>query len=330
MTPISLRTSSRAGFTLLELILALSLMAVVTGLIVWGIQTHVRALDARRDYAEEAQLAHAILSQIAEDLQSIPERTPIDLSSVEQMMGGVDAESALGALESGGEAPEDLGSLEEMLDDSESNPNTSDIADAEQLPEEPGIYGNQYELQLDVARIPRIDEYQPVAPGMPGSIRDIPSDIKSVAYYVRADLTGRLSASLSTQNSLSGQSTTGLIRRSLSRAVTQWAGQSGNLMSLQQFEQVWASEVLAIEFHYFDGTDWLYEWDSAEQGLPLAVEIMLTMQPRQARQVAQQTQRPGASSPQGIPRIYRTIVRLPQAKAAAGGDESSEMEALGL
>ena len=39
-----------------------------------------------------------------------------------------------------------------------------------------------------------------------------------------------------------------------------------------------APEVVQIEFHYFDGSDWLDEWDSSTQGqLPKAVEILLTV-----------------------------------------------------
>lgn len=336
--PDHARITPRSGaFTLLELVLALSLMAVVIGLIVWGIDVHVRSLDARRNFAEEAQLAQAILNRIADDLRNIPVRQPIDLSSVEQLISGVDAASLLGDLEDagldGGDLPsgDDSANLDEMLDESVTNPNTTDIAGAEELPPEPGLYGNQFELQIDVSRLPRIDEYQPVAPAMPGALQDIPSDLKTVAYYVRTDPSqGFAGATGATPNTAGMASpSTGLIRRELSRAVTDWASQTAAATSLQQFEQVWAPEVQSLEFHYFDGTDWLYEWDSSSQGLPLAVEILLTMQPKDVSSPSAVSPFASATTTSATPRVYRLVVRLPQAKPPAG-EESSDLEALGL
>lgn len=321
------------AFTLLELILALALMAVITGLIVQAVSIHVRALDARRNYAEESQLAHAILSRIAHDLQNIPTLHPMDVSSIEAMMADTDPSSALG--ESDGEGDmleEEMPDVEELLDESGTNPNTEGISAAETIPDEPGLYGNQFELQVDVARVPRIDEYQVVAPASPGALRDIPSEIKTVAYFVRSQPLGGMAPGLSGANPTTTP-TTGLIRRSLSRAVTQWASQSASLSSLQEFETVWAPEVLAIEFHYFDGTDWVYEWDSSEQSLPRAVEIILTMRPPAS--LAGPASSMSASVDQAEStsvRVYRRVVWLPQVHQPVADEEQSdtEMEALGL
>ena len=336
---IAVRT--RGGVTLLELILALSLMAIISGLIVQAISLHVRALDARRNYAEEAQLVHAILAQIARDLQNVPVRHPIDISSVEAMMSDTDVSSALEGLgedapDALGEAPEDA-DVGDLLELSEENPNTTNIADAETIPEEPGLYGNQYELQIDVSRLPRIDEYQQQVSAIPGVLGDIPSEIKTVAYYVRstgpsAGISGSMGTNgpgtTATLDPLGGTMKTGLIRRSLSRAVMQWNAQSGSTMSLDPYEEVWAPEVLAIEFHYFDGTDWVYEWDSSAQGMPIAVEILLTIQPRPTN--TSSSVLPGSSPATSVPRVYRRVVQLPQAAPVDAQGESSEMEALGL
>ena len=334
---------TRPGLTLLELILALSLSAVVIALIAWGIDVHVRALDQRRGYAEDAQPANAILSRIADDLRNVATRTPIDLSGVEQLMSGADAESILegvtgGDGETGGLAGESGGGeeftdVEDLLSESETNENTTDIADSDTVPSEPGLYGNQYELQIDVSRLPRIDEYQATVPMTPGMLQDIPSEVKTVAYYVRSDTTMSVGVSptIGATNTNGepglGPPTTGLVRRSLSRAVTEWASQNAAGLSLQQSEKIWAPEVLSLEFHYFDGTDWVYEWDSGEQGLPIAVEIYLTLRPRNQQVSSPFGNRVPATAQ--MPRIYRLVVRLPQAQLEAT-DESSELEALGL
>ncbi len=321
------------AFTLLELILALALMAIITGLMVQAVAIHVRALDARRNYAEESQLAHAILSRIAHDLQNIPTLHPMDVSSIEAMMADTDPSSALG--ESAGESgalAEEMPDVEELLDESETNPNTQGISESETIPDEPGLYGNQFELQVDVARVPRIDEYQVVAPSSPGALRDIPSEIKTVAYFVRSQGLGGIAPGFNGANATTTPNS-GLIRRSLSRAVTQWASQSASVSALQEFETVWAPEVLAIEFHYFDGTDWVYEWDSSEQSLPRAVEIILTMRPaaRLAGPVLSTNPTVDQTESTSV-RIYRRVVWLPQVHQPVpdGEEDGTEMEALGL
>jgi len=50
--------------------------------------------------------------------------------------------------------------------------------------------------------------------------------------------------------------------------------------------QVLARGVVAFNIRYFDGGDWLNEWDSAEQenALPIAVELTLTVRPERQRQ----------------------------------------------
>ena len=41
--------------------------------------------------------------------------------------------------------------------DSSETSQTEDTASASTLPPVPGLYGNQYELQVDVSRLPRVD-----------------------------------------------------------------------------------------------------------------------------------------------------------------------------
>ena len=327
----------RCAFTLIELLLALSLTVIVIGLITWSIQIHLMALDERRNQAEEAQLAQAILRRIAGDLQNVVTRETIDLSALDSMMSS--PEDLAGALGGGDEgdgsgpdgAPPEAPSEEELADllgDTGSSA-TEDLAGAETLPPEPGIFGNQYELQIDVGRTPRIDEYVPEFSGAPGQLHDIPSAVKTVTYYLRTAGTG--GAGYAGLTGTPGTQQAGLVRRSLDRAVTEWAAQTSSL-ALQSQDQVWAPEVAAIEFRYFDGTDWLTEWDSTEQGLPVAVEILLWIQPR----VPNRTAARPVASPAGLGgtgaggtamagNFYRLVVRLPQA-AAAAEDEAGATE----
>jgi hypothetical protein len=151
------------------------------------------------------------------------------------------------------------------------------------IPPVPGLFGNQYQLQIDVSRLPRIENYQQVVtPDMATGVVDIPSDVKTVTYYVQSapvvgDTLG-IATSGSLDSLLDPANGVGLVRRELDRSVTQWAMENGNYLGLQNNGDLVAPEVVAIEFQYFDGTQWLTAWDSdLEKKLPLAVLVILAM-----------------------------------------------------
>ena len=170
---------------------------------------------------------------------------------------------------------------------------------------EPGLYGNQTQLQVDVSRLPRIDQYQQMmSTDEFGTPSDIPSDVKTVAYYVTA-----ASNALSTGSP--GVSAGGLMRRELDRAVASFASEQGNTTQLDMHQTPVASEVLAIEFAYYDGTEWLTEWDSSSRGgLPMAVDVRLSLAIRpEAQGLAT------GSLVEGVDyRLYRMLVSLPNGK----------------
>jgi hypothetical protein len=55
---------------------------------------------------------------------------------------------------------------------------------------------------------------------------------------------------------------------------------SASLEMLSEDAKMHVPEVVHCEFHYFDGSEWLEEWDSAERkSLPNAVEVTLRLDP---------------------------------------------------
>ena len=95
-----------------------------------------------------------------------------------------------------------------------------------------------------------------------GSLGDMPSDIKTIGYYVQSpgpngvqDPLAALSQQATTANGASSTpSNGGLVRRSVDRAITQYAYENGRSDQLLKTGQIVAPEVMAIEFQYFDGT----------------------------------------------------------------------------
>jgi len=61
---------SRSGFTLLEVLLAIGLTAVVLGLLTTAMQLYLFRVDTSRVHVESAQLARSLLHQIAEDIRA--------------------------------------------------------------------------------------------------------------------------------------------------------------------------------------------------------------------------------------------------------------------
>jgi type II secretory pathway component PulJ len=184
-----------------------------------------------------------------------------------------------------------------------------------------GLIGTTTELRIDVSRLPRVDEYQGiVASGSELTAVDIPSDVKSVTYFIldeeassAAEAVGVLSGAIKPSATGVGR---GLMRSEMSRAVVAYAESNGDIQSAYDNARMLADEVVGIQFQYYDGTAWVAEWDSTTMGgLPKAVEIILTILPTYAM-----TEEALANLPPDAPppeQLYRLVVHLPSAPLVA-------------
>ncbi len=304
--------SSRSGFTLLEVILSLALAALVFVALAMAIDIHLRVVDVGRTKVEEAQLARTLLVKIADDIRGAVRYQPMDAASLLSELTDV-AELPEGAEELAGQ-------MGVELPDSDEEDRTSDLSDPTSIPAMPGLYGNRHELQVDISRLPRLDQFEhQLASATGSSVTDRLSDVKTVAYYVTR------------QSGLQEQG--GLVRRELDRAVTAWAEEQGTLADMELENQLngepLAPEVAAIEFRYFDGGEWHEEWDSIQRnGLPLAVEIGIAILPPRHRDTwfASEPSDEKAFDETESPHVYRLIVHLPLAEATSSDEESAEPE----
>lgn len=207
-----------------------------------------------------------------------------------------------------------------------------------------GVYGSLSSLTLDVSRLPRPDEYiaqqQSIASGQ---LTDVPGDIKSVAYFVQIPTNTGVSDTMSEVTSTpdNGGMVGGLVRREIDRAVMSNAEELGQSDQLMRTGDLVAPEVISLEFSYFDGTQWLTDWDSSAQGLPLLIEISLAMQSKSGEKRAGIVT-PGISistmpyeeqAAYGI-EVYTLTVAIPgaqmQATTASSADAAAGMGAMGL
>jgi len=346
------KPNARAGFTLLELMLSLALTSLILVAVGMALDLHMRSYRERRSVIEQAQLARTILRIVADDIRAAVNYEEPDLAGFEKMVAGLstgggevgDSAEITGATDVG---TSEAGSATSGSDDTdvasfedETALNSQDLAASTTIPSTPGIYGNQYELQIDVSRLPRVEEYHPLLSADPlAAMLDVPSDVKTVTYYVQsagmvtqdAGTLGTTGTGFSSSSSFGSESSLfaenpaeasgGLVRRELDRSVTQWAIESGNAMGLSQAGEVIAPEVVAIEFRYFDGLQWLTEWDMTLQAsLPLAIEVMLAMRPydSQWRPASENADAAIMTTAQEGLRYYRMIVHVPTGQPSDG------------
>jgi hypothetical protein len=307
--------------SLLELLLALALTVVLMAAISLAIHINLKGLDARRAELEESQLARAVLRMIADDLRSSVQYEVVDFSSVEQMASGMTGnvgallESVGGLAGTGGAAAASSGSPASVPTE-----NTQNIAESQAPPDSPGLYGNESEIQVDVSRLPRVDEYSALT--TPEGVVKMPSDLKTVAYYVREYALdgGALSPLDEVSPGLNNQGV-GLVRRELPRAISQYAIANGTSEALLKGGDLIAPEVVGIAFRYFSGEEWLAQWDSQQmQGLPIAVEIVLLVRSSHAEKSAARAgggtveSTAGTTGTLAAPLMYRLVVRIPAAQ----------------
>jgi prepilin-type N-terminal cleavage/methylation domain-containing protein len=324
---------NRRGFTLLEVMLALALAALVLIAVATAIDVHLRVLDSGRTKVEEAQLARGLLRQIADDLRGAVLHDPKALEGITSAtmssagLGGAASSDLQGMATQAGLDSADWG--EDTDTDS-----TANLAESTVPQIVPGIYGNRYELMVDTSHLPRIDQYEGMSASDGSSMADRVSDVKTVTYFVLGNrLGGSTYGTGYGTTSLRGgaQRQTGLVRRELDRAITAWADQNGTLTEMMYDVEPLAPEVVAIEFLYFDGTEWLDEWDSDKRGgLPVAVEVGIAIAPlhgRQSESSPLRTASTATASDDSQLVTYHLLVHLPVAQpTTAEGTSGTEEE----
>jgi hypothetical protein len=287
---------------LLEVLLALGLTSLILVALAMTIDFHWRVLDVSRSHVEEAQLARTLLRRIADDLR------------------GAVRGDASGAAQSASTASSGTGATSA----------TTALVATTTPHTVPGIYGDAYTLQVDVSRLP--DPYQlqsQCSLGTDTQYAATRADVKTVFYFVAGTQDVGLAGSQGSASAAASRpaladmglvqgSGNGLMRCEAGRAAAVYAADHGGLSSAILSGDLLAPEVAAVQFEYFDGSQWTDTWDSTEMnGLPMAVYVTLyitPMRPQRARSSVY-SGAPGNALPdqqQAIP--YSLLVALPMAQ----------------
>jgi hypothetical protein len=146
------------------------------------------------------------------------------------------------------------------------------------------LVGTPTELRFDISRLPRVDQYKGImTQGGEFAATDLPSDVKTIVYFIRSEQSAHAYAE--DPRALGGEASTdgygrGLMRAEMDRAVTIYSdGDSSGALAYSR-AQLLANEVVGLGFEYYDGLEWLTEWDStSSSSLPRAIRVWLSVKP---------------------------------------------------
>jgi hypothetical protein len=305
------RGRNRVAFTLMEVMLSLSLCVVIAGLLAAATQMYLMNIEVERDELTRARAARAVLQVMAFDLRAAIQFKEIDDGALDEAL--TSAASLLGG-EGEGEGEGEAGTEPQGTQASPGEEEETYVV------EQPGLSGGPNSISFDISRLPRRDQFFPVVDGQTGRVVSIPSEILNVNYMV-----GMVEPNQSGggQNPEEQEPQIGLLRMEYDRAAKRFADQGGG--SMPGYEMM-AQEVKGLAFRYFDGSNWAESWDSNEmRTLPVAIEITLMVDPRSA-EFRRQQQQVGDLEAAFALQEYRTVVHLPIAESIAAMQAREELK----
>jgi prepilin-type N-terminal cleavage/methylation domain-containing protein len=267
----------RAGFTLLEVLVALGLSVVLVTAIYSAVSLYVELTLDDHSAIERSRVARAVFRQMAIDVQSVVFRLEDEEEESEE-----EDESAIPDPESIDDA---------TINDFTNNPTGADLSGGESTvvvevlnPEDAivtssvGLIGDAAKLTLHINRPPREASYQPVL--LAGSTSARTSDLQSITYFLANPSSSGIEGVVGARavqgklGDVSGPQ--GLARLAGDQLAVQYADLEADEETLADSARIIAPEVVSLEFEYFDGLNWLTMWDSvAAQRLPNAISITI-------------------------------------------------------
>ena len=245
-------TDPRRGFSLLEVIVAVSLMTLLLAAVFSAMDLYTKITTNGMDEMKEDRITRAIVNSITSDLRSIVFR--IEEESTDETEGA----EGTATLE-----------VEETIVD----PNQSFFQDGI------GLVGTPEELVLSISRPSRdlryglVDEFEEDTYEQPG-------DLKSVWYFLAITGANGLSgavASESEPDEAVNSDIKGLARLEADQLqMDAAASATGDASVMAEDAKLLAPEINHLEFQYISNGEMFEEWDSTGNGgLPQAIEIVI-------------------------------------------------------
>ena len=252
----------RRGFSLLEVMLSLTLSVMLLTAIFSAMNQSWRLTASGREEMARSQLARALLRKISLDVRAVMFVPPPPSDD--------DADSKSSSTSSTASTSGSTTSSTSSTSASSSSTTTSTAATDSATETKPsatsiGIRGTATQIELHISRARRDLNFATNVDGNTVTTRT--SDLLAVTYAL----------ALAGSGSSAG---TGLIRSEGDRLIVQSVEEHGGSVAQISKSQALAPEVVALAFRYFDGTHWQTVWDSVSNGyLPRAVEVSIAFTP---------------------------------------------------
>ena len=245
----------RSGFTLIEMLIALSLSLVLISAIYSAVSLHWKYEHVGRERIDRAQVSLAVLRLLTEDVGSVMFTPPTNVSQEEEETAEATTSAASSPSTTTANTPEETAT-------------TTDSTQASL-----GIVGTADQLQLDISQPAREDFVPDESTSQSGTSLPATSDSVRVTWGMITPTTalpddsGR--RSLTVNPALSRQLADRL------RGVVEVEEDASNTVALSD-ASILACEVVSLQFRYYDGYSWVTEWDSVvKERLPRAIEVTI-------------------------------------------------------
>ncbi len=308
------------GYTLIELVLAMSLCTVLLAVMCTAITLHLRFFEAGRSEVESAQLARALLGRIGADLRRAAPAVgnPMQHTDLSPRFIGGPHSLEFDVANARRLAPRQADDLDGADEARAAEPSLGVLSTIRYAHSAMHDAGSRTPTgPMEMAR---------VSPNGAATLneRDLPSETDRESLLWR-DETPRGSApqvgwddrSIGKPVPLGTDATSASEHGSTSAAHFDDSASSGHGVNLDVLgpSSYWqVPEVAALNLRYFDGQEWTTHWDSASRGaLPRCVEVQLVLRPANRRSAATIAREPDDSPPLAIPpdwRRHRLVVHL--------------------
>ncbi len=280
----------RTAFTLLEVLLALSIAVLLLSALYVAVNTQLRLSQAARDVVEHGTLARTLQGWISRDIRASLAPVPPDRSQSGSGSSSTSSSTSSSSSTTSTTGTQ-TGSTTPTMTGTSTSTSTS-LTGSVQI--NYGVQGDAGRLSVYVSRIHRDPRFLPES--FKTDEAAVSSDLRRITYWLVAG---------------NGDGQMGLGRQVV-RLVT-----AEDLMSSippdvpDETSYIIAEEVRSLRFSYFDGTEWRDSWDGTQMGPdgvsqvgpPLAIAVTLGITGGRGS---------GVSGDSGV-KEYRFVVAIPTA-----------------
>ncbi|MFO1023239.1 MAG: prepilin-type N-terminal cleavage/methylation domain-containing protein [Planctomycetales bacterium] len=313
-----LSRKSRAGFTLLEVLLALAVGGILLGVVWTGLDMFWKYSEAGRETSDQLQVARAVFLALQRDLRSASQPDEAaTTTSTSQTPTTTSAQSS--GTGTGGNT-----STSSSTTGSTSTTDSTTTATTPTTPVPPLLVGDSQSLIFQGV-IPQPLEHASQVAQMTGGVTPPRRDLQWIGWSITGKLPSNLATAAPVPPPPVPDQTDGVLP--LLRWQNDLAGDSTALgptaASILPVPPEPVPEVRRFLLHYYDGVKWYDTWDSdLMAGLPIAIEVEIEISSAAALDLSRQQAR--NYRPTNIQtRTFKTVIPFPLKTSARQYPESS-------